>query len=125
MVSLAIFRHTQPQTFKAGDVIFREGEPGRFMYVISGGEVEILIGPQVVETAGAGSIFGEMALIDGGARSATAVAKTDCELVGIDQKRFEFLVQQTPFFALEVMQVMAERLRGADKLIAAPATSGK
>jgi CRP/FNR family cyclic AMP-dependent transcriptional regulator len=118
MVNLAIFRHTQPQSFKAGDVIFHEGDPGTVMYVISGGQVDILVGSQVVETAGPGSIVGEMALIDDSPRSATTIAKTDCELVAVDHKRFEFLVQQTPFFALEVMQVMSERLRRTDKLIA-------
>ena len=44
-------------------------------------------------------------------RSATAVAKTDCKLAPINQNRFKFLVQQTPHFALHLMQGMAERLR--------------
>ncbi|HEU5100134.1 MAG TPA: Crp/Fnr family transcriptional regulator [Roseiflexaceae bacterium] len=61
--------------------------------------------------AGPGGIVGEMALIDDRPRSATAVAATDCRLVPIDERRFTFLVQQTPMFALAVMRVMAERLR--------------
>jgi CRP/FNR family transcriptional regulator, cyclic AMP receptor protein len=90
---------------------------GSVMYVISAGEVNIAVSNQVVETAGPGSIVGEVALIDAAPRSASAVAKTDCDVVVIDQHRFEFLVQQTPYFALEVMQIMADRLRRADQLI--------
>ena len=56
-------------------------------------------------------MFGEMALVDSEPRSAEAVARTDCKLVPINKKRFAFLVTETPFFALEVMQVMANRLR--------------
>ncbi len=47
------------------------------------------------------------------------VARTDCKLVPIDQKRFQFLVQQTPYFAIEVMRVLVERLRRADRLVEA------
>ena len=58
-----------------------------------------------------GGIMGELALIDSKPRSASAVAKTDCRLVPLDDKQFIFLVQQTPFFAIRVMRIMAERLR--------------
>ena len=58
-----------------------------------------------------GGIFGELALIDSSPRSAAAVAHTDCRLAVIGERRFIFLVQQTPYFALEVMSVMAQRLR--------------
>jgi CRP-like cAMP-binding protein len=62
-----------------------------------------------------GGIFGEMSLIDDKPRSATARARTDCELVPIDEGRFLELVHQKPGFALEVMKVMAERLRSMDE----------
>jgi CRP-like cAMP-binding protein len=52
-----------------------------------------------------------MALIDHAARSATAIAKTDCEVVPVDERRFLFLVQEHPLFAQHVMRVMANRLR--------------
>ena len=52
-----------------------------------------------------------MALIDHSPRSATARAQTDCKVALIDERRFMFLVQETPFFALRVMGVMANRLR--------------
>ena len=97
--------------FQAGEVIFHKGDVGDVMYAIQSGEVEITIDGSVIDTHGPGGIFGEMALIDAGPRSATAVAKTDCVLVPISQQRFEFLVQQTPHFATNVMRVMVERLR--------------
>ena len=55
-----------------------------------------------------------MALIEHAPRTATATAKTDCALVPISEKRFTFMVQQTPHFALQIMKVMAERLRRMD-----------
>jgi len=84
------------------------------MYILKEGEVDILVHDKIVETIGPGEILGEMALIDQNPRSATAVARTNCQLVSIDEKRFTFLVQQTPYFAIEVMRVMARRLRQMD-----------
>jgi CRP-like cAMP-binding protein len=59
-------------------------------------------------------VFGEMALIDSNPRAATAVASTACKLVPVSQKRFLFMVQQTPHFSLQIMKVIAERLRKMD-----------
>src|SRR5262249_10068548 len=113
MIKINIFdKATDSEHYTAGQTIFTANDTGISMYAVLEGEVDILIQNKVVETATPGSIFGEMALIEPDRRrSATAVAKTDCKLVPIDQKRFTFLVQQTPFFALEVMQIMADRLR--------------
>lgn len=69
-----------------------------------------------------GGILGEMAVLgDGRARSATATTTVESELVPISQERFTFLVQQTPFFAVEVMRVLADRLRAMNARITAPA----
>jgi len=97
--------------YKAGDSVFKEGEPGDQMYVVLEGEVDIIVHDKVVETVGVDNFLGEMALIDTRPRSATAIAKTDCRLAPINQNRFKFLIQQTPHFALHLMQGMAERLR--------------
>jgi CRP-like cAMP-binding protein len=85
------------------------------MYVVKDGEANIVVHGKVVETVGPGGIVGELALIDTQPRSATVVAKTDCQLVPIDEKRFMFLVQQTPYFSLHVMRVLADRLRRMDE----------
>lgn len=81
------------------------------MYAITEGDVEIFIKGKLEDTIGPGTTLGELGLIDGGPRTATAVAKTDCRLVPIDETHFNFLVQNTPNFALQVMRLMAERLR--------------
>lgn len=99
----------------AGMALFKEGDDlNETMYVLVSGTAEILVNGKVVETAKVGAILGEMAMIDKGVRSATVMAKSDCKLVVIGRKRFDFLVQQTPNFALSVMRVIANRLRKAD-----------
>jgi CRP/FNR family cyclic AMP-dependent transcriptional regulator len=103
------------QSFKAGSVIFREGDEARELFVIKSGQVRIQIGNRTITELAADSIFGEMALIDNEPRSATAVAATDVELVAVTEKQFLFLVSQTPYFALKVMRVLAQRLRATNK----------
>jgi CRP-like cAMP-binding protein len=83
------------------------------VYVILDGQVQVLVRNDVIDVLGPGEIVGEMALIDSRARSATAVAKSACRLATIDEKRFLYMVQETPFFALHVMRVLAQRLRRA------------
>ena len=120
MAKFDMFRNqTDFQTFPSGETIFRQGDPRTFMFVVNEGAVEIRLGDKTVEVVEPGGIFGEMAMIDGEPRTATAIARTDCKLIPIDQKRFQFLVQQTPYFAIEVMRVLAERLRRTDKLVEA------
>jgi CRP-like cAMP-binding protein len=113
--TIDLFRKEEAVDFAAGEVIFREGEIGEAMYAIQEGEVELRIGDTVLEVLGAGQIVGEMALVDHSPRSATAIARTACKVVVVPERRFLFLVQQTPFFALQVMRVMAERLRRASR----------
>ena len=100
---------------KAGGVIFREGEQADELFVIKSGYVRIQIGNRMVVELTADDIFGELALIDSEPRSATAVAITDVELVPISEKQFLFLISQTPYFALKVMRVLAQRLRVTNK----------
>lgn len=95
----------------AGAVIFDEGDAGIEMFGIVDGEVELRAKGGVLGRLGPEGIFGEMALIDDSPRSLTAAAMTDTTLATIDCQRFLFLVQETPTFAIDVMTVMAERLR--------------
>lgn len=107
-----LFRNaSDSQSIPAGTVICRAGDPGDTMFSIIDGTVEILLDDKILETLAAGELFGEMSLIDKSPRSATARAKTDCKVVPIDEKRFLFMVQQHPFFALEVMRVLTTRIR--------------
>jgi len=113
--TIGLFKNaTSFEVFAPGQTVFQDGDPARVMYVVKEGEVDILIGGKLVETVGPGGLLGEVALIDAHPRSGTAVARTECQLVPIDERRFTFLIQQTPQFALQVMRIMAERLRRAD-----------
>ena len=105
----------EAQPFKAGSVIFREGDAARELFVVKSGQVRIQIGNRTITELGTDSIFGEMALIDNEPRSASGVAVTDVELVAVSEKQFLFLVGQTPYFALKVMRVLAQRLRATNK----------
>jgi CRP-like cAMP-binding protein len=109
---------TAPLRFAAGDIVFSTGDAGDSMYVVTGGEIDLRVGDEVVETVGPDGFFGEMALIEGGARTATAVAKSDCTLVPINEKRFLFMVQEVPFFALQIMRSLSRRLRAIDSSVA-------
>lgn len=95
----------------AGHVFFSAGDPGDVMYIVLSGEVEVIIKGKTVQTVGPGGIFGEMALIDRRPRSASAKAKTNVETATIDQGQFLYLLRTHPSFSIEVMDVMAERLR--------------
>ena len=100
-----------PRLCPAGEVIFRQYDMGSEMYVVLEGEVELAIGANAIEVLGPGEPFGEMALIDQVPRTATATARTNCKLAVIPERRFLFLVQTTPHFALDIMKSMADRLR--------------
>ena len=100
-----------------GEFLFKEGEKGEKMFVLLEGEMDVLLGDFVLETVKSGALIGEMALIDDSPRSATAVALTDVTLAPIKENQFLFLVQNTPFFALSVMRVLARRLRRQNKFV--------
>ena len=107
-----LFRHdTNVQTIAAEYPVFRVGDTGRVMFVLIEGQADVLVGDEVVESAGPGAILGEMALIDHAPRSATVIARSECRLLPIDVDRFNTLIQKTPDFARHVMKVMAGRIR--------------
>lgn len=112
MPTINTFRYeSDVVSFSPGQTIFQEGEPGEVMYVVQEGEVDILVHGQLVETVGPGGVVGEMGLIDKTARSGSAVARSDCKLVPLDETRFKVYVHNTPFFAIQVMRILADRLR--------------
>ena len=102
-------------TFKAGDVIFKEGETGHLMYVVKAGTIELRVMGRPVESLETNDILGEMALVDNQVRSATAVATTDCQVVPVDVEKFQYMIKETPYFAIEVLQIMARRLRAMNR----------
>ncbi len=84
------------------------------MYVVVEGAIDVRLAGTLLETVEPGGMIGEMALIEQLPRSATAIAKVDSKVSAVDRKRFLFLVQNHPFFALQVMEVLANRLRRMD-----------
>jgi CRP-like cAMP-binding protein len=99
------------QIFSAGSIIFKAGDQRKYMYVVVEGEVDLYINDVLVETVEPGGIFGEMALIEQDVRAASAIARFDCKLAVIDENRFNFMIERTPYFALKVMRCLVKRLR--------------
>jgi len=115
MTEINLFAHSRDfETLEAGEVLFREGEHGTHMFAVAEGEVELTKNGTVIDKIATGGIIGEMALIDAAPRSATATATTSTRVVPVDREHFAYLVQEHPTFALQVMTVMAERIRRAN-----------
>jgi CRP/FNR family transcriptional regulator, cyclic AMP receptor protein len=110
-------RERNIQSLKAGEVLFRRGDAAHAMYVLLSGEVRVSDGNVSYGTIGAGSIVGEMALIDHAPRSATVTAVTDTSLAELDERRFIYLIERTPNFALNVMRILSQRLRRLNEMI--------
>jgi uncharacterized membrane protein len=105
-----------------GEIVFRHGDPGDCLYVISKGEIEISVqdhtGQKIILAhPNVGDIFGELSLLDGGARTADAVALTDCDLLIVDRNDLLTFLQSKPAAALDILAVMGQRIRQADDLL--------
>jgi CRP/FNR family transcriptional regulator, cyclic AMP receptor protein len=110
--AINLFKHsTDVMEVEPGYALFTEGDHGDTMFVVVDGAVDLTLGDVLIERIVAGGIIGELALIDPGPRSASAIAATPSRLVRVGKEEFTFLVQEHPTFALQVMTVMAERLR--------------
>jgi CRP-like cAMP-binding protein len=99
------------RTFPAGHEITTEGGSGVGFFVIGDGEAVVTIGGEERRTLGRGDHFGEVALIDDGARSATIKAKTDVLAYGLTSWQFRPLVEENAAIAWPLLQEMARRLR--------------
>jgi CRP-like cAMP-binding protein len=107
--------------FKAGTVLFEEGQPGDYMYVVQSGQVEIR--RQVGETERVlavlvpGDFLGEMAILNARPRSATAVVRTNARLLVIEGKTFEAMLRARPEIALRIIKALALRLENANQQV--------
>jgi len=106
----------------AGDTLFKAGEPGEALYVVRSGEIELFIkdtaGQRIaLALVGAGEMFGELALLDRGPRTATAIAMSDTELLELDRDDLLLLFQRSPAAALRLLAAMGRMTRKADELL--------
>jgi len=105
------------ETYPKGHILIEQGATKHPMYAVIKGEVSVEVEGKFLHAVGKGGIVGEMALIDPAPASATVMVTTDeATVVPVDEGRFQFLVQQTPFFAVQVMRLLVERLREATAL---------
>jgi CRP-like cAMP-binding protein len=109
---IGLFRNAKEVlTFAPGEAVYKEGDPGDLMYVVQSGELEVRRHGVRLETLGEGNIFGEMSLINEEPRQVTITALTEARVVPVDLKHFMFLVEETPYFAVQVMRIMSSRIR--------------
>ena len=101
--------------YAAGYTIMEHGESGAGFHMILGGEARVVRGGRTVARLGPGEVFGEMALIDGGPRTATVVAETDTTTFAITTWDFRALAKRRPGMCWSLLLGMTERLREAQK----------
>ena len=105
--------------YAAGTVLFEEGQPADFMYVVQEGEVELRrqVGPdeRVLAVLSPGEFCGEMAILSGRPRSATAVVRTPATLIVIEGRTFEAMLRARPEIALRIIRSLAGRLESANQ----------
>jgi CRP-like cAMP-binding protein len=118
VTEINVFKNARETTeVAAGTVLFNAGDEGNVMYAVVEGTIDLEREGRVLDKIGPGGIVGEMALVDDVPRSATARASSDARVVSVDAEHFTYLVQEHPTFALQVMRVMAERLRRANERV--------
>ena len=97
--------------YRQETLIFKEGQAGKFMYLVKTGRVGIAVGSNIVEVVGPGGTFGEMAVVDQSPRTARAGAIDEVELLAVDRATLVELIGRNPAFAMALMKGVAERLR--------------
>jgi len=110
------------KAFEPGQVIFKEGEQGRELFIIIEGEVEIrkrtsANTAKTLITFHKGDIFGEMAIVEGKPRSATAIAVTSCRMLVMNEALLDSMLENNPDFAKKMIRILSERIRKANALI--------
>jgi CRP/FNR family cyclic AMP-dependent transcriptional regulator len=118
----ALAERLDDASFPAGTTIFHTGQPGDALYVVRTGEVEIFFhsdtGDRILlETATAGGFFGEISLLDGGPRTASAVVTKDAELLVVDREDLEGFLKKRPEAALDLLAATGRRLRETNRIL--------
>ena len=108
-------RTMKDRTFRAGQSVATEGQGGVGFFIVEAGEATITVAGEAKGKVGAGDYFGEVALIDEGARSATITADSDLKCWGMTPWEFRPLVESNASIAWPLLKMMAERLRRAEQ----------
>ena len=108
-----LFFHANGKTrnVAAGGALFAENSAGNTLYFIASGEVALTRGGKPLDVIKAGEVLGEMSVLTGEARSATATARAPCEVIELDGNAFAGAIQKTPDFALMLLAILIKRLR--------------
>ena len=109
-------RYAKHATLKRGATIFSKGDPGNSLIAVISGTVKISISSPdgrsaILNLIGPGEIFGEVAVLDGHARTADAIANTSCEIFVIDRRDFLPFVSSQPALAMKFIELLCARLR--------------
>ncbi len=112
----------RPHRYRAGEVVFHEGDAGTTLYIVKDGEVKVVLGSAegkevILALLGRGDFFGELALLDGQPRSADAVATTDTSMLILNREEFSRFMAEYPRFATSLLAVLSRRLRRTDHLV--------
>lgn len=118
----AIVQAAERISLSAGEILFQTGEPGGTFYIVESGAIELSLKDNagqhiVLKSCDAGDFFGEMSLFDARARSATAIAATDCRLLALERDSLLAVFSQKPETALLIISRLGESLRESDKLL--------
>jgi CRP/FNR family transcriptional regulator, cyclic AMP receptor protein len=113
-----IARIADDAIFEDGQILCEQGDVGIACYVLVDGQVEVIIGQELVATVRSGETVGEMALLDGRPRSATVIARGQVRALVIDAERFGDLVADSPSFAHAMLRELSRRLRALELSIA-------
>lgn len=103
------------RTFSAGDTVAQEGAGGVGFFIISDGQASVTVRGEKRATLGPGDYFGEVALIDDGARTATITADSELHCYGLTSWEFRPLVESNSAIAWKLLQALAKRLRQSDQ----------
>lgn len=103
--------------FEAGRVICKEGETGAGFHVIVEGETKVQVGGRTRRRLGPGAFFGEIALLDGGPRTATVIAETDVSTLSVPVWNFRTLLRRQPTLAVKLLEEVCRRVRSIDTSI--------
>src|SRR5579863_850168 len=109
-------RYAKPATLKRGATIVSKGDPGNSLIAVISGTVKISISSPdgrnaILNLIGPGEIFGEVAVLDGQARTADAIANSNCEIFVIDRREFLPFVRSQPALAMKFIELLCTRLR--------------